>query len=354
MIEKWKLGREIEVISSQLATPVTFFTNRLRKRNYEKKKSRTIRISEGAMLPGSEIAVFLIYQPNGVPGSIVHTCGHLAGKGISPFIVSNSRLSNEDRRRLADVSWKIMERPNFGYDFGGYREGILYLDEHDLIPDRLYLLNDSIWFPLFSDSDLIDRLRELNVDVASPVQARYKHRPDHTFIHSYLMRFDRRAIVSDGFLRYWRELPMSNNKMAVVRGGEKRLAMRMEELGLSAGAVWNIEDALREIEHLSDNEFLGAADYTADIYQAAQRRLDAARSAELDIAANRDSLIQSGYFGRDLLKTFPLVTIGRLGIPFMKKLRQDPFRKARRSLLESELSSDLAPAVRKELASWDG
>lgn len=352
-IDKWKIRRELSVIANQLASPVTFFTNRLQKRSYERTKAQLIRITEGKVPLRADVAIFLIYQPKGVADSIFHSCQHLIEKGISPFIVANTPLNDADRSRLAQVCWRIMERPNFGYDFGGYREGILHLHAQGLMPERLFLLNDSIWFPLFAESDLIDRLRELEVDVASPILARFKHRAGHSFLHSYLMRFSRRALLSDGFLRYWSDLPMSSNKMAVVRGGEKRMAMRMEALGLTTGAIWTTEDVAAALVHLPEPEYQAAIRFAADVYQSNRKRLDAAKSGTPTMNEDRATLIGSGFFGRDVLKAYPGVTIGMMGVPFLKKLRQEPFAKARTALLQSDLASALVPVVRDELSKWD-
>lgn len=353
VIDKWKLQRELSVIANQLASPVTFFTNRFQKRSYEQTKAQLIRLTDGFMPLCGDVAIFLIYQPKGVADSILHSCQHLIDKGISPFIVANTPLNDADRNRLARVCWRIMERPNFGYDFGGYREGILHLHAQGLMPERLFLLNDSIWFPLFDESDLIDRLCKLEVDVAAPVLVRFKHRAGQSFLHSYLMRFSSRALRSEGFLRYWIDLSMSSNKMAVVRGGEKRMAMRMEALGLTTGAIWTTEDVATALVHLPEPDYQAAIRFAADIYPSARKRLDAAKTRNTAMDQDRATLIGTGFFGRDLLKTYPGVTIGKMGVPFLKKQRQEPFAKVRTALLQSDLASELVPVVRDELSKWD-
>lgn len=352
-MESWKLKRELSVIGNQLASPFTFVVNRLQKSRYEKAKKKLIRLTDGAVPLNRQIAIFLIYQPKGVAASVLHTCRHLIGQGISPLVVANTPLSDADRTRLAQVSWRIMERPNFGYDFGGYREGFLHLHDQGIQADEVWALNDSIWYPLFSGDNLLDRLRRLNLDVASPVVARFKHRAGQAFLHSYLMHFGRRALQSEGFLRYWRDLPMSNNKMAVVRGGEKRLAMRMQALGLTTGALWSTQDVGAAILDLPEPEFQKAVAFAAQIYKASRKRFQGAETFANMSPDARKALVASGYFGRDFLKTYPSVTIGQLRAPFLKKLRQGPFAKVREAVLTLDCADMLDPVVRDELEKWD-
>lgn len=352
-MENWKLKRELAVIGNQLASPFTFITNRLQKSLYEKTKAKLIRLTDGAAPLSREIAIFIIYQPKGVAASVLCTCQHLVAKGASPLVVTNAPLNDTDRARLAEVSWRIMERPNFGYDFGGYREGFLHLLDQGIQADAVLALNDSIWFPLFADNNLLDRLRQLNLDVASPVAARFKHRAGQTFLHSYMMRFGRRALQNEGFMRYWRELPMSNNKMAVVRGGEKRLAMRMQALGLTTGALWSTEDVAAAIVELPEPEFQKAVAFAAEIYKASRKRFEGAETFAYMQRKDRKALVASGYFGRDFLKTYPGVTIGQMRAPFLKKLRQGPFAKVRDAVLTSDGANLLQPVVRDELERWD-
>lgn len=352
-MENWKLKRELSVIGNQLASPFTFVINRLQKSRYEKTKKKLIRLTDGAAPLNREIAIFLIYQPKGVAASVLRTCRHLVAKGVSPLVVANAPLNDADRACLEEVTWRIMERPNFGYDFGGYREGFLYLHDQGIQADAVLALNDSIWFPLFADSDLLDRLLQLNLDVASPVVARFKHRAGETFLHSYMMRFGRRALQSEGFMSYWRELPMSNNKMAVVRGGEKFLAMRMQALGLTTGALWSTEDVAAAIVELPEPEFQKAVAFAAEIYKDSRKRFQGAETFANMPRDDRKALVASGYFGRAFLKTYPGVTIGQMRAPFLKKLQQGPFAKVRNSVLTSDLANLLDPVVREELENWD-
>lgn len=92
---------------------------------------------------GPKLAVFVVFRPKGVAASIYMTLEYLCKHGITVLITSNAALNHDDRQKFASLAWKVIERPNFGYDFGAYRDSILYLRDQGVEPDHLLLMNDS-------------------------------------------------------------------------------------------------------------------------------------------------------------------------------------------------------------------
>jgi hypothetical protein len=68
--------------------------------------------------------------------------------GYSPIVVSNLPLNEGDLDQLRPLTYRILQRENFGYDFGGYREGILVFQDQIKSLGYLALFNDSVWFPV--------------------------------------------------------------------------------------------------------------------------------------------------------------------------------------------------------------
>ena len=81
---------------------------------------------------------------------------------FTPLIVSNSPLSNKDKNLILEYSWVLIERKNFGYDFGGYRDGVLFISEKIIDLDKLILINDSTWFPIIDNNSFIDFIIKYN------------------------------------------------------------------------------------------------------------------------------------------------------------------------------------------------
>lgn len=92
---------------------------------YDVARSHQAQVWQGNAPLQDEVAVFLIYQETGVSDSILFTLSWLKDQGAAAVVVSNAPLTDSDKTRLMDLSYLVIQRPNLGYDFGGYREGIL-------------------------------------------------------------------------------------------------------------------------------------------------------------------------------------------------------------------------------------
>ena len=148
MIPVWKLRREIGRFVTQIAAlPALIYEPFQQKRQDAERESQT-RLHEGAVPVGPKVCVFLVYQPGALPQSILLTCKWLRDRGYATLLVANGGLAPEALEAVTECVWKVMERPNYGYDFGGYRQGLLHVAAIGLKPERLVILNDSIWLPL--------------------------------------------------------------------------------------------------------------------------------------------------------------------------------------------------------------
>lgn len=220
----------------------------------------------GRLPRGRRVAIYVIFPRSGLAASHLLAIRHLAEAGYAPFVVSNAPLSEADRRRVAEEAWRYLERPNFGYDFGAYRAGILSLGPELGELDALALANDSVWFPLPGGFDWLAEAERTGADlvgavdnyaVAVPALAAFcetvwRHDRTRPSFHycSFALRFSRRALVDPVFLRYWRGLRLSDDKVITVRRGEIGLSQRLIGAGLGHAALIDMHDFGDEIAAL--------------------------------------------------------------------------------------------------------
>ncbi|MBS9478291.1 rhamnan synthesis F family protein [Ancylobacter radicis] len=252
MIPFWKLKREAVRLGRKANAVPWFFRGRWRRWLYDRQRAARLRVTEGAQPARTEMAVLLIYQPAGLVASTFLTLDYFASQGVSTVVVSNTPLSEADRRQLAARSYLVIERPNVGYDFGGYREGVMTLLERGLHLDALYVLNDSIWFPLSRDSDALARCRALDADVVGLLMGNAgKPSPDNEYIQSYFFRFSGRLIADPQFVRYWRDMPLVDDKYLVVHRFERFVSRHFKQRGFAVTALthWSeLADSLARVE----------------------------------------------------------------------------------------------------------
>ncbi len=253
MIPAWKLRRELDRLGQKARSLASYPIEGFVKRSYDRKFPDQLNITQGEVPALSKVAIFLIYQTDGILESTLHECRHLIDKGFAPLIVSNCPLSEKDRLVLTPVSWMVTDRPNYGYDFGGYRDGVRLLDHIGQSPDALLILNDSIWFPLHGASTVLDDLQSKAANVTGivyheDIQRRSTFSVRKAFLESYFFLFDKAAISSDAFKTYWQDYRVSSNKLNAVYRGERALCDAMRSGGLTVEGLVDRAKLLKALE----------------------------------------------------------------------------------------------------------
>lgn len=333
-----------------------FFLSPVAKKIYDRNKDYYLKVTEGQLPQAEEIAILLIFQPKGLLASTLHTLAHLRSQGISPLLVSNAPLSDEDRAKLLAYTWRIMERPNLGYDFGGYRDGILHVLEAGLRPSRIFVLNDSIWFPLSENSDLLDQSRTSGADVFgfvlnTSVRAKHRHH-----LQSYFFSFGERLISHPDFEDFWRNLFLTNNKNLVIRRCEIPMTDTFRRRGFSIASRHTYPDAAQALKSLDNDTLHRVVAYQARVATKIARHLQRHLTKQTLDEAWRTRVvhdIDAGLFDKYFLIAHPAVLIGELHVPLLKKDRQEIYRLQRAELIRDGFDAGLAPGIREEIQNWD-
>jgi len=352
----WKVRRELWRMTMQIGHLPWLIFAPIAKRLYDQRKGRILSITKGEMPQTDEIAILLLFQPKGIVPSTLHTLDHFRSRGISTLVVSNAPLSKVDRTRLCSHAWRIMERPNYGYDFGGYRDGILHLLDLGLRPSRLYVLNDSIWFPLREDSDLVDDVRASEADLYGFVLNDRMRGNKRQHIQSYFFSFGGRLIAHPYFETHWRNIFLTNNKNLVVRRCEIPMTEAFQSRGHSVAFRHTYGDGARALRKLDNESLRRVIAYQSKVSTRTAKRLQRHLVDEdLDDVWRARVLkdIDTGIMDKYFLIAHPAVLIEQICSPIIKKDRQDIYRLQRHELLASRLEETFAPCVRDEVRNWD-
>lgn len=346
----WKIKRELTRVKTKLRKGSVLLVDRLRQARHDRNAPRLLRETAGARPILPRIAVFVLFQPQGLAASTFLTLDHLAQEGWSVVAISNAPLSQADRAQVAARCAHVIERPNTGYDFGAYREGWRWLDRQGHRPDRLILMNDSTWFPLRMDDDSLRRMEALQVDFAGHI---YKNchletrRYDH--VEAHLLMLGPRALASPAIHAFWSGYLMSNTREATIWRGEIPLSQAAIEAGLSVGSILDRDRLVALLRGLSDQNLLDclrdlALDDPADetrrkgwLAAAASGRSwreDMLSWTEAELSTSISSLLSATFI-------IPAMRIG--GIGFLKKSADPRFRLAQRAVRESAASGRIAP-----------
>ena len=318
MIAAWKVKRELQRLGQQVSAIHQALWEPMLQRSHDRLVRTGLPMFDGAVAQMPKIALYLIYQPGVLPESIVQTCQFLTDHGFSPLVVANGGLSAENREQLLPHVWRILERPNVGYDFGGYRDGILNLQMWESAPEKLLILNDSIWFPIFPGDTLLDRMEAAKADVAGTVLRKKNHRG---FLESYLYLIDGRVLKNPAIQDFWRNYRLTANKYKVIRRGERGHSAALLDAGFELHPMFSADKFMSCLRD-EDNLFLektirfGSAE-TAGLSAEHDAILRAAKDdGWRDAALNHiGQVLQSGQF----YSAFPYASVRLMNYPILKR-----------------------------------
>ncbi len=250
LVKVSKVGREITRIREQLSAWLARMYEPILKRMHDSWRQRQPEPQDLGVALDKKVAIFLIYQPTKISSSTFATLRWLGANGYAPLIISNAPILISDRNKLKELAWRIFERPNFGYDFGGYRDGVLLLRSWGILPQRLLILNDSVWMPTRIDSSLISRLESLKVDIAGgimqPELRRNMQRTRRAYLESYLYLINSSGFSTPTFFSFWQKYPASSKKRNAVLRGERRFTCKMQDGGLTVAGLFSASSFLEE------------------------------------------------------------------------------------------------------------
>ncbi len=267
----WKVTRELKRPFAQIpALPRQIGTFLFGALYYDLFLARKIKTTEGKVARGDRVAIYLIYPQEGLLASHRMALCYLRDNGYAPLVVSNLPLQEQDLAELREISWRVMERPNVGYDFGGYRDGFLSLDGDQIALKRLVFLNDSSWFPLPGASNWLRDAEELDVDYAAAASSMgiprvkpenfeeivWELDPMLRNFHygSYALSVGPKLLGDRRYHRYWRRYPLTKEKNKVVRRGEIGMTRFVLQHDFTHGATYDIHSLPRVLEDLTDQE----------------------------------------------------------------------------------------------------
>ncbi|NTA39809.1 rhamnan synthesis F family protein [Agrobacterium salinitolerans] len=263
------LREAVRVVKQVFYFPSEIIKLMVVRRWYDAVTSRSIRYTFGKVAIRDEAAIYLIFPSGGVQGSHREMLNEMIAQKIAPIVVSNIPLGDEDRRVIADLAAIIIERPNVGYDFGGYRDAVLFLRKQILQLRYLWILNDSVW-PIKQKDSWFDVARSKNTDFVAATSnygmprvdpSRYmeidwRYSTDHRNFHyaSYALGLRSSILQLPAFWSYWEKLNISSDKSKTVRRGEIGFSQFVISKNLSHSETFEVKKLDKDLAACTDEE----------------------------------------------------------------------------------------------------
>lgn len=181
------------------------------------------------------LAILQQFDPaGGVPHYIRE---HL--KGLRPVaervvLVSNSPISPEHRAAAEAVCDQVIERPNTGWDFAGWRDALAAEDMAAW--DEVILTNSSVVGPLFPLAPIFAAMDERREAEAFDFWGMVLSRQIRRHLQSYFFVFSANAIRSPAWRQFWEGVGDIDDKEAVIDQYEAGLTRALAQGGLTYAA----------------------------------------------------------------------------------------------------------------------
>ena len=245
---RWRLRRELSVLFRRFSYAV-FMWPAERGINwlYDAFWNRLVSIEkEIDKKKASRVAVYLVYQPLGLSNITFLTIEALRLAGYSVLIVSNAKLRLDDASRLSAKVAAILVRPNYGVDFGGYRDGVLHLWKYKKSIDEILFLNDSVFCLCGNLEKFFSKIKNSPEDVISAVELQ-GGQSANAVLTSYFITFRRDALKSRLFWEFWRSYRMANSRYVTVRRGERALSRMVKSSSFSSRGMVSADTSMVSI-----------------------------------------------------------------------------------------------------------
>lgn len=338
MLQHWKFKRELKRLARHTVDfPIDAMSFVFGSLYYDLFLSSKRRVLSGQQGDSPRRAIYLIFPVQGLLPTHIRTLKYLLSKGLSVTVVSNIPLSTTDEEKLLTMCHCYIERPNFGYDFGGYRDGILSLKKTLCQTKQLILINDSVWFPVSSQTDWLEDVNSLNVDFSGAVSnygmprveaenfrdLDFDYQTDHKNFHycSFALSFGENILHHPGFMRFWKRFPLTSKKKRTVRRGEIGLTAWVLKHGFTHGETLGVPHLKQYLNALPDHQL---AEIASKVIIPEDPRLKAVKKAllpQIDTLSRKEltGFILTAATRQGVGYALAYFSVFELGYPFLKK-----------------------------------
>ncbi|WP_428488840.1 rhamnan synthesis F family protein [Rhodopila sp.] len=199
-----------------------------------------LRMQDGIDLApdATRIALYVHYSATGQVSEMVRCqLGLLRQFGVAiVFITMSENIPEADWRAVRQLCALVVQRENFGRDFGAWHDLMPEVRRRWPQPQELMLANDSVLGPIYPLAPVIEAMRSGGEGLFGLTESLQ----GGPHLQSYLLLARGAAVVRD-LMDFLQNLRVSHSKWLLVQRGEIRLARWMRRRGHRVAAVFGYD-----------------------------------------------------------------------------------------------------------------
>lgn len=193
----------------------------------------------------NRLVIYLLFDRAGFADSgVLHALRGLRPHASELFVVVNGSVTDGSRASLENVADSVFERPNEGFDVGGYRAALEEIGPERLATfDEVVLANYTFLGPVGGFAETFEWADASGHDVWGVTEhgeltpdpyTRRGTLPEH--LQSHWLAVRRAVLASEAWAEYWASMPAIRSYDDSVRHHEARFSPFFAERGFSVGA----------------------------------------------------------------------------------------------------------------------
>lgn len=172
------------------------------------------------------------------------------------IIISNSNISDELVFELAKTGDEVIQRPNKGFDFAAWRDGLFHIGWETLRSyDSLTLMNNTFFGPFNDLGQIYEKMESRALDFWGMTDF-YRDSgmpttggPIPRHLQSYFLVFHRTALEATVFRMFWEEVIDHTDVLKVIRNYEVPLTSYFTDRGFKYECCFPFEEISKEIKN---------------------------------------------------------------------------------------------------------
>lgn len=194
----------------------------------------------------NSILLYAHYDCDGIiDDHVIYQLESLSKFSIDIIFISNSKITKKCACNISSYINNIVLREDDGYDWEAWREIILDLDITILSKyDKLIIMNDSCYGPIFPLTEMFDKMLNLDVDFWGITNSSENGIIKH--IQPYFCVFNNTMLVSNIFYEFWRTM----NKICSYEDAVKFGELKMTEYFFNHGFKYSVYIDIENIKYI--------------------------------------------------------------------------------------------------------
>ncbi|MBO7644792.1 MAG: lipopolysaccharide biosynthesis-like protein [Alphaproteobacteria bacterium] len=151
----------------------------------------------------------------------------------------DSNCPKSEIDKIKKYTIHVIAKRHGEYDFGSYKRAFEYAHEKDLLKnyDSVYLVNDSVFGPMFDMQKIIQKTDDVPTDAMGIVVSKHK---THSFMESWFVRLNKKIFMSKWFYDFITNVQTEQYKHIITIKYEHGLTNLVKNNGCSWDGIYKV------------------------------------------------------------------------------------------------------------------